>query len=1325
MNEFNPDSQPTGWVGLRRWPRHWLGRLGLALVFGLGCCWPGMTVALEPSRSLAQYNTRTWRRVDRLPSNSITAIVQSTDGHLWLGTPRGLVDFDGVEFKAVGLPGQDPARSRVITSLAPRRAGGLWVGTERGGYGSFDGTRFATLPGTHLGGDSPTIRALHELDDGSVFISALGTIGRRLPSGVEEAISTELDVNCLHADDRGRVWIGTTTGALYCWENQRLTLIDGAAAALWNGQMITAVTVDRQGVIWVGAANGLHSLNPDFSPRPPVGFTGQPTSLLVDRHGVLWIGSIANGLQRCKDGVLTGLVRTDGLASDRVLSLAESADGSLWIGTEDGLTQLSEVKFPILSSSQGLAGEGSLCMAADLQNGVWVGTNFGLSHIVDNRCTNYGVNRADGFPSAWIRRVFVARNGDVYFMGGRQDLNRLRDGRVEKTWYPGTWSQSMVEDATGLVFTTANKLSRLVHDEIAPYRTADGQEPEFGWINKLLVTRDGSLWIAANPGLAQIKDGKLHRWMPGRPNEDHTFFYLCEDDQGALWAARNSGLVRIKDGQVSTVDHRQGLHSDLIYTIVPDLHGNFWMDTPEGFFRVSQRELNAAADGTLPQITCTVYDGTHVIKSSEKINSEYAGCLTRDGRIWLSSAKGVIQIDPAHLPVNSQPPPIHLLRVRIDGGEYPVNQAPDLKAGARNVEFEYGAIDYQAPERIRYRYRLVGFQSEWVDADTRRSAYFTNLPPGNYLFQVKACNADEVWNEEGANFRLTLHPALHESWWFRLGLAGAGLGLIGAAWAYRDRNRRREIAEIRHREKLQMEMIESSPVAMLMLDNRHRVLYANAAFTQVFGYTADELPDLGAWWRLACTDPATREQWATGWAQRLKQAATAGRSIEPVETTLAHKDRSLHHIVITTSAVGERTLVICSDLTERKRAEDERQRLEEQLRQGQKMESIGRLAGGIAHDFNNLLTVILGNVDLLEIDDTLRQDVADSIRSIKQAAKRAANLTSQLLAFSRKQPIQVTGIDLNLVVKEMTAMLRRIVGEDVRMEMQLAPGLVPTQGDASKIEQMVLNLVLNARDAMPRGGRLVLSTALVEVTPDAVPDALHARAGRFACLTVSDTGTGISPDIMPRIFDPFFTTKEVGKGTGLGLATVFGIVEQHEGWIDVQSEVGRGTAFRIHLPAALAPTPAPLPVPVEEPTAPGAHGSGRCILLVEDDAGVRDYARRTLLRQGHRVLEAASGRLALPVWEKHHAEIELLFTDVVMPDGLNGLELAQRLQQDKPELKVIYASGYSAEVVGGDFSGRQGLDFIAKPYTPTDLIGILERMAASLPKDVAAIGLPA
>ncbi len=1286
--------------------------LGLAVLLGLAL-WPERVDALDPARTLAQYNARTWRRMDRLPSEAITAIVQSGDGHLWLGTRRGLVDFDGVEFRSLGLPGQSEGFSRVVSSLTLRRDGGLWVGTERGGYGLFDGTRFGRLPHTNLGGEYPTTRCMLEAPDGSLWISTAGMVGRRSAEGVEEVVSTEMDVFCMQRDTRGRVWLGTAAHGLYYWENGRLVHVEGAAAQLWGNNLIHALAVSLDGVVWVGATNGVHSIDPDLTPRASIGFGGQTRALLVDRNGVLWIGGLFDGLLRFRDGALERLGRGDGIASDHVLTLAESADGSLWVGTEDGLTQISDVKFPIVSRAEGLSGDACLSVAAAPEGGIWAGTTNGLTRIVDGRCTSFGRDRTDGFSSEWIRRVFVARNGDLYLLGGKQDLSRFRAGRVEKTWALGVWSQSIAEDDAGVMLSVGDTLVRVVDDKIVPYRLPDGVEPRFGWVNKMLVARDGALWVASNSGLVQIRDGKAHDWMRGRTDTDQAFYALSEDDAGAIWAVRSSGLVRIKDGRIDTVSHRQGLYSDHVFTVVADLLGNFWMDSSEGFFRVAQRELNAVADGRLKIVECTVFDGSHVVKTSEKSNSEYSGCRSTDGRIWLPSAKGVIQIDPSHLPVNSLPPPLRLERVLFDGRAYPTDREPQIEAGVRNLEFNYVAIDYQSPERIRYRYRLEGYQTDWVEAGARRSAFFTNLPAGRYHFRVQACNADGVWNTAGAGLSFVLPTHVHDRWWFRGILAVAGVGLLALAWFARERRRRHEIAEIRHREELQLQMIESSPVPMVMLDQPQQILYVNAAFTRVFGYAAAEIPDLETWWRLAKAESVANEEWVHGWRRRIAEAAATRRSIEPVATAVAHKDGSLRHTVVTTSAVGERTLVICSDLTEQKRAEEAQRRIEEQLRQTQKMEAVGRLSGGIAHDFNNLLTVILGNVMLLE-RETLPQGITHLIGEIRGASSRASELTKQLLAFSRKQPFNPAPIDLNRVVREMADVLRSLVGEVIRIDLALSPGVAPVRADTTMLEQVVLNLVVNARDAMPRGGIITVSSAVVTITADAVPAVHGARAGTFVRLSVRDEGSGIPPAVLPRIFEPFFTTKDVGKGTGLGLATVFGIVEQHRGWIEVETAVGRGSTFHVCVPAETVQpfVPARLVESLVRPVAGGA----RVILLVEDNDGVRALASRALKGEGYEVIEAASGPEALEIWKEQRDRIEILFTDVVMPGGLDGVALAQQLLASKPALKVIYTSGYSAEVVGGDFSGREGIDFLGKPYRLADLLQIVARAAASAAK---------
>ncbi len=368
----------------------------------------------------------------------------------------------------------------------------------------------------------------------------------------------------------------------------------------------------------------------------------------------------------------------------------------------------------------------------------------------------------------------------------------------------------------------------------------------------------------------------------------------------------------------------------------------------------------------------------------------------------------------------------------------------------------------------------------------------------------------------------------------------------------------------------------------------------------------------------------------------------------------------------------------------------ERHHLEAQLRQAQKMEAIGQLAGGVAHDFNNLLTAIVGHLGLLRPNPQVTPEMAESLDEIAAAASRAANLTNQLLAFSRRQVISVAALDLNEVVTHLTKMLRRVLGEDIAMQVDYAPERLTFQGDAGMIDQVLLNLAVNARDAMPGGGTLrIVTQAVTRRTPDGA-----GQHGRFVHLTVSDTGAGISPEVLPRIFEPFFTTKDVGKGTGLGLATVFGIVQQHHGSIDVESTVGRGTTFHVYLPRIQVPAAPPA---VEVPELP-ARGRGETILLVEDEPAVREVGIVTLRRYGYRVLTAASGREAVDIWAAHEAEISLLLTDLIMPGGVSGLQLARRLLAEKPDLRVVYTSGYSAETAGKELPLKDGINYLAKPY---------------------------
>ena len=394
----------------------------------------------------------------------------------------------------------------------------------------------------------------------------------------------------------------------------------------------------------------------------------------------------------------------------------------------------------------------------------------------------------------------------------------------------------------------------------------------------------------------------------------------------------------------------------------------------------------------------------------------------------------------------------------------------------------------------------------------------------------------------------------------------------------------------------------------------------------------------------------------------------------------------------------KRALREAEERTERKKAEQDKLLLEQQLRQAQKMEAIGQLAGGVAHDFNNVLTAIAGNAELLQEGFADGDPKRETVEEIRTAASRAESLTRQLLAFSRQQIMQPKVLKLNRVVAGMEKMLRRLIGEDIDLVCVLPNDVGQVVADPSQIEQVILNLAVNARDAMPTGGKLTIETGNAEF------DAIYARAhppavpGRFVMIAVSDSGSGMSPEVQARVFEPFFTTKAPGKGTGLGLATVYGIVKQSGGFIWVYSEPGQGTTFKIYLGrAADDQRPETVSTAVAE-----VRGGDEVILLVEDEAAVRRVALHALQRYGYTVLEAALPSEALTICREHTGKIDLVVTDVVMP-GMSGPDLAQQLLALRPALKVLLSSGYPGEAIAHRGELFSGLAFLPKPFTPTGL----------------------
>jgi len=454
--------------------------------------------------------------------------------------------------------------------------------------------------------------------------------------------------------------------------------------------------------------------------------------------------------------------------------------------------------------------------------------------------------------------------------------------------------------------------------------------------------------------------------------------------------------------------------------------------------------------------------------------------------------------------------------------------------------------------------------------------------------------------------------------------------------------------------------------------------------------------------------------------ERLLQRMLAGGPVRDYSCRVHRNCKELRDTVISVEpfklGAEECLLLALHDVTEQRQ-------LESQLRQSQKMEAIGQLAAGIAHDFNNLLTIIQGHTSIQQLRSDLDRPMTESLGQVQVAAQRAAALTRQLLAFSRKQVMQRRPLFLNETITRMHPMLLRMIGETISLECQCQPDLPPVSGDENTLEQVVMNLVVNARDATSDGGRLVITTALAERDAAAARRNPDARAGKFVCLSVMDNGSGMSPDTLAHIFEPFFTTKPKGKGTGLGLSIVYGIVKQHEGWVEVESALHVGSTFRVFLPLSDQPVIRPADVP-SQPEPLDMKKPRETILLVEDETPLREFMTSSLSKLGYHVLQAEDGPSALNVWERTTRPIDLLLTDMVMPNGFSGAALAKQLLEKSDRLRVLYISGYSTELI--ENAGRlvEGVNFLPKPFEISLLVRAVRRCLSGevkAPLDTACV----
>ncbi|MGP8198316.1 MAG: two-component regulator propeller domain-containing protein, partial [Limisphaerales bacterium] len=774
------------------WLKPWLGRTALICAVLLSA---GSMFALDPARSVYQCNCQNWTRQNGLPADLITGVTQTKDGYIWLGTQKGMVRFDGVDFKlhTMALP---EGQSQEIRSLNRARGGGLWLCISRGNFGFFDSRKFSPIDDTRWAGTSANSNPVLETSDGAVWTGSDQGLGRWVKGKPQE---TFFDTNyqnvvlCFWEGAGGRVWMGTAERGLLYWQNGRLATFPDESLEKDN---IFSVVEGTDGRIWVGTGNNVHCYDSKFQPIQIPSLYNEVHSILVDSHGVVWVGTLGSGLARYENGQYTWLRKTDGLVSDAITSLYEDTEGSLWVGTQNGLSQITDVKFPIYSDREGFPSSSVVSVSTARKGGLWVTTEKGMACFDGQRVTDFANNAT--LRQTWFKRVFEARNGDLYMTDDQKRLVVVSGGNIIKTYTNQLWPTAMVEDAQGLIVAVGNNLCRIQNGRMIPFAYAGGTEPTYYWIFNMCVGRDGAIWVASNNGIFRIKNGIVRQWSTAEGLADKGISFIFEDVDGAIWAGLDSGIARIKNDQLANITSKQGLGDDNIFEIVPDNQGSFWMDSIAGIMRASRQSLNDLADGKTNRIVCQMFDGLESMKFSGHAKREPVAAKTADGRIWFPNPQGLAMIDPEHFFRNTVVPPVYIQQIRINGVEVQNRETIALPVGGGQLEFQFAVLSYIAPQKARLRYQLEGFDSNWVDAEGHRSVLYNNLKPGKYSFRVEGCNADGVWNTAGDNFSVELPLAFYQTAWFLvlcvlLGLTG--LGLIYRWMLYRAESKQRRLKE--------------------------------------------------------------------------------------------------------------------------------------------------------------------------------------------------------------------------------------------------------------------------------------------------------------------------------------------------------------------------------------------------------------------------------------------------------------------------------------------------------------------------------------------------
>lgn len=741
--------------------------------------------AIDPDSPFLQ---QVWQTDHGLPHNIVNAIIQTRDGYLWIGTRRGVARFDGMRFTVLDIP---EIRIQNITALCEDKQGRLWIASEGGVFQYKDGT--VTHYGQEEGLADDNVRSLCQTQDGSMWFGTAHGL-TQFKNGAMRSF-TQADglarniIRSLAEDHRGVLWIATDGGL--CQYKDGVISVPESAKTVGTGARF--VCLDAEQNLWVGTHSGLFRQNKDGWDRFSTRDTSLPdnfiSTIYPDRIGRIWIGSYG-GLNRLVNGKLYTDLTAEGTAYDLVSSVCEDREGNIWIGSKDGLTRLKTKLFTPVTKSQGLTYNNVMSVLQDKTGAVWSGTWGGGLFRIETR-DDKAFHITNTFPDSRILSLCEGADGSIWFgtdHGG--GLFRLKDGNVhhfgEQHGLENTGIPVIQKDSAGKIWLgTARSLAQFHDGKFVHFTRKDGLAGDY--IRVIFEDKSGDLWIGSNTGLSRRQHGRYTNYTTTNGLSHAMVLALHEDSDGTLWIGTGAGgLNRFRDGKFTSYSVRDGLFSPEVLEILEDDAGYLWMSCLKGIFRVSKQDLDRYDRKEIATVPCTSFgkdDGMLSVICSNV--AKPAAWKDRQGRLWFATSKGLAVADPSK-GIRNTPPPVIIEEVVanktvIGGLLVPLGQRSlNIPPGRGELEIKYTALNFQSPEKIRFNYKLVGVDSEWVTADTRRVAYYNNLAPGNYTFQVIASNNDNLWTDAAAQLQFTLSPHYWQTLWFKFSLTVFGLCLAGS-----------------------------------------------------------------------------------------------------------------------------------------------------------------------------------------------------------------------------------------------------------------------------------------------------------------------------------------------------------------------------------------------------------------------------------------------------------------------------------------------------------------------------------------------------------------